>query len=73
MKRHLEYPDCTIYELTARTAEKYPDYCALDYFGKSISYQRLIAEIQKCAAALSAAGVKSGDAVSICLPNTPEA
>jgi len=73
MKRHLEYPDCTIYELTARTAEKYPDNCALDDFGKSISYQKLIENIQKCAAALNAAGVKSGDAVSVCLPNTPEA
>ncbi len=73
MKRHLDYPDCTIYELLARTAEKYPGYCAIDYFGKSISYQKLMTKIQRCAAALKAAGIKSGDAVSICMPNTPEA
>ncbi|MBO4878159.1 MAG: acyl--CoA ligase [Ruminococcus sp.] len=73
MKRHLEYPECTIYELVQRTADKYPEYTAIDYFGKSISYKKFIAEIQKCAAALKAAGVKSGDAVSICMPNTPEA
>lgn len=73
MKRHLDYPDCTIYELTARTAEKYPEYCALNYFGRSVSYSRLLTEIGRCAAALRAAGVKSGDAVSVCLPNTPEA
>lgn len=73
MKRHLEYPECTIYELVKKTADKYPGYCAIDYFGRKISYQGFISEIQKCAAALKAAGVKSGDAVSICMPNTPEA
>lgn len=73
MKRHLDYPECTIYELAARTAEKYPDNCALDYFGKSVTFSRLISEVGRCAAALSAAGVRSGDSVSVCLPNTPEA
>lgn len=73
MKRHLDYPECTIYELAERTAEKYPDYCALDYFGKSVTFSRLISEVGRCAAALSAAGVRSGDSVSVCLPNTPEA
>lgn len=73
MKRHLDYPECTIYELAERTAEKYPDNCALDYFGKSVTFSRLISEVGRCAAALSAAGVRSGDSVSVCLPNTPEA
>ncbi len=73
MKRHLDYPECTIYELAERTAEKYPDNCALDYFGKSVTFSRLISEVSRCAAALTAAGVRSGDSVSVCLPNTPEA
>lgn len=72
MKRHLDYPECTIYELAERTAEKYPDNCALDYFGKSVTFSRLISEVGRCAAALTAAGVRSGDSVSVCLPNTPE-
>ena len=73
MRRHIEYPNCTIYELIERSAGEYPGNCALDYFGKSVSYSGLISEIKKCAGALKAAGVKRGDAVSICLPNTPEA
>ena len=73
MKRHLDYPECSIYELIEKTADKYSENCALDYFGKSISFKKLVSEIKKCAAALSASGVKSGDSVSVCLPNTPEA
>jgi len=73
MKRHLEYPECTIYELIAEKADRYPEYCALDYFGRTVTYRRLVSEIRKCADALTAAGVKCGDAVSVCMPNTPEA
>lgn len=73
MKRHLEYPECTLYELIEQKAAAFPEYCAINYFGKKITYRRLIAEIKKCAGALTAMGVKPGDAVSICLPNTPEA
>lgn len=73
MKRHIDYPDCTIYELIERKAGSFPENCAINYFGKRISYRRLISEIKKCAGALAAIGVKSGDAVSICMPNTPEA
>lgn len=73
MKSHLEYPDSTIYELVEQSAEKYPGYTALNYFGVAITYKQFINEIKRCAGALKAAGVKKGDSISICMPNTPEA
>lgn len=73
MHRHLEYPTCSLYDYLAETAAKYPTHCALDYFGRKYSFTQLMQGIEECAAALSAAGVKAGDSVSVCLPNIPQA
>ena len=73
MHRHLEYPTCSLYDYLSQTAEKYPAYTALNYFGRRITFSQLDSKIAECAAALSAAGVKAGDSVSVCLPNIPEA
>ena len=68
---HLDYPDVSIYELIERTAENYPYYYALEYFGKKITYREFILKIKKCASALIEMGVKPRDRVTICMPNTP--
>ena len=68
---HLDYPDVSIYELIERTAENYPYYYALEYFGKRITYREFILKIKKCASALIEMGVKPRDRVTICMPNTP--
>ncbi|WP_295157138.1 class I adenylate-forming enzyme family protein [uncultured Ruminococcus sp.] len=73
MKRHLEYPKCSLYRYLANTAKKYPDYDAINYYGKKLTYRRLIGEISRTARALTAAGVRKGDSVSVCLPNIPQA
>ena len=73
MKRHLEYPDCSLYDLIERKAGEFSGMCALNYFGKKLTFSQLIEKISECAGALSAAGVKPGDSVSVCLPNVPEA
>ena len=73
MKKHLEYPECSVYDHISRKAKEYGSLCALDYFGRSISYRELMREINQCACALVAAGVKKGDSISICLPNIPQA
>lgn len=69
----LEYPDISMYEMIKRTAEKYPDYTAYDFMGKSVSYREFIKEIDECAKALGAVGVEKDDAVTVCLPNVPQA
>lgn len=72
-RRHIDYPDGSLYRFLADNARNYPDLSALDYFGRKMSYKRLLAEIAVCANAFSAMGIGSGDAVSICLPNIPQA
>lgn len=73
MKRHLEYPDCSVYDHIRKRAKEYGSLSALDYYGRNISYRELLRNINQCACALVAAGVKKGDSISICLPNIPQA
>ncbi|MBQ2873028.1 MAG: acyl--CoA ligase [Bacilli bacterium] len=69
----INYPDLTIYELIAKTAEMYPNNYAFLYYGKKISYREFLIRIKKTASALLELGVKEGDRVTICMPNTPVA
>ena len=69
----IDYPDLTIYELLAKTAEAFPNYYALQYFGKKITFRELLIKIKKTASSLLELGVKEGDRVTICMPNTPTA
>lgn len=71
--RSLDYPDISLYDMLKNTQEKYPNYIAYDFMGKSATYTRFIEEIDTCARALTANGIKEGDAVTICLPNLPQA
>lgn len=72
-KQNLDYPQSTLYEMVSASAKLYPDYKALEFLGTTISYKKLIAEIDKAAAALAALGFDKGDTATICLPNTPHA
>ncbi|MDD2504794.1 MAG: class I adenylate-forming enzyme family protein [Bacilli bacterium] len=67
------YPECTIYELLERTAIKYPDYIAYEYFGKKATFQEFDEKIIRCAQSLINIGVTKNDIVTILMPNTPEA
>lgn len=69
----LNYPDISMYELIKNTKDEFPSYIAYDFMGKAVTYENFIEEIEVCARALKAQGVKSGDAVTICLPNVPQA
>lgn len=70
---HLEYPSCLLHELLQETVLKYPKLTAYDYFGKEVSYQKFYNKIEQAAKSLKVLGVKKGDRVTICMPNTPEA
>ena len=48
------------------------DETALNYFGRKISHRKLQTEIDRCARALVASGVKPGDVVSLCMLAIPE-
>ena len=70
---HLDYFEGTTFEAVAKTAEKYPDYIAFDFMGKSTTYKKLIEQIETCAKALKTIGIREGDKVTIAMPNCPQA
>ncbi len=72
-KRFLEYPDISVYSFLKQAAQKHPDEISYEYFGRKKCYWQFMEEIDECAKAFLALGVKSKDRVSICMPNVPEA
>ncbi len=73
VRRHLSYPDVSMYEMVRRSANKYPSLIAYSYYGNKVTYKNYIKKIDTCACAYARLGVKKGDVVSIVMPNTPEA
>ena len=70
---NIEYPDCSMIDMVMQAAEKWPDNIAYTYYGHKVSYKNLVKKIEQAARALKNYGVKEGDRVTICMPNTPEA
>lgn len=68
----IEYPDCSMVDMVIQSAEKWPDNTAYVYYGHKVSYKNFVRKIEKAARALKNYGVKEGDRVTICMPNTPE-
>ena len=69
---HIEYPDCSMVDMVMQSAEKWPDNTAYIYYGHKVTYKNFVKKIEKTARALKNYGVKEGDRVTICMPNTPE-
>lgn len=73
-QRHgLTYPEKTLYQAVKDSATQNPDDTAIEFYGKKISYSRFLRDINRAADAFSYCGIGLGDAVTICLPNTPKA
>ena len=73
VRPHLDYPDCSVYKFIEDSASNHPDCIAYNYYGKKGSFRQFLQQIERCARALKALGIKEKDVVSICMPNTPEA
>lgn len=72
-KPSMSYPELTLYETVARTANRFPDHPALSFMGRKITYSELMSEIDQAAAGLEADGFSTGQVMTICLPNIPQA
>ena len=68
-----EYPEFSMVSLLKETAEKYPDYIALEFENKKTTFKEFIRNIELAAQALLSYGVKKGEFVSVVAPNTPQA
>ncbi|UAW99939.1 AMP-binding protein [Halopseudomonas nanhaiensis] len=60
-----------VYSLLERSAERYPERPAINFFGSRISYARLQELVGHAAAGFQALGVKPGVHVGLYLPNCP--
>lgn len=72
-ERKIKFTDKTIYQYMVDSVGEDKDFIALNYFGNRISYNEFFEKIDYSARALRSFGVKEGDIVTICMPNTPEA
>lgn len=72
-ERKIKFTDKLIYEYLKDNVGEDKDFIALNYFGTRISYNELFLRIEQASKSLRSMGVKPGDVVTICMPNTPEA
>jgi long-chain acyl-CoA synthetase len=68
----LDYPQVTLYEAVAATAQRVPDAIAWDFLDTTSTYRQLLADIDACANALAAIGLKAGDRILISMPTSPQ-
>ena len=69
----LDYFQGSMYDKVSEIAKYYPNNIAYDFMGGKTRYKDFIKEVDDCARALSAIGVKEDECVTICMPNCPQA
>ncbi|HET6370164.1 MAG TPA: long-chain fatty acid--CoA ligase, partial [Nitrospiria bacterium] len=68
----LDYPDHPLTTFLKKSSERYPDFPAMIFYGKGVTFHELEEMTDRFAAGLSRLGVKKGDRVAIMLPNIPQ-
>ncbi|OGP67905.1 MAG: hypothetical protein A2031_09815 [Deltaproteobacteria bacterium RBG_19FT_COMBO_43_11] len=68
----LDYPRISMYEAVKLSGELRPDEPAYDFLGYTSTYRRFLEEIDHCADALAAIGLKKGDKITISMPTSPQ-
>ncbi len=66
-----EIETCPVPELLSRAARSWPRRVAVDFLGRRWRYGKLDALVDRAAAGLQRLGLKPGERVGLCLPNTP--
>lgn len=70
---HLNYSEKSLSGAVLDTASKDPDFTALSFMGRNITYSTLAENIDKTARSFYASGVRPGNRVLVCMPNVPQA
>jgi len=68
----LKVPNTSVYNYFESKVSKYGNRNCIGYYGNKVNYNELLNKIDLCAKGLYDAGVRKGDVVTICLPNTLE-
>lgn len=69
----LNYPKGTMVGYFLEAVARYPENIAIEYYGRTYTYRAFYEMIRDTAKSLKSQGVKEGDTIAICMPNTPEA
>ncbi|MGH8868809.1 MAG: AMP-binding protein [Actinomycetes bacterium] len=69
----IDVPDVPLTRLLDDAAEQFPRRTAIAFFGRTMTYRRLVDHVDRFASALSDVGVRRGDRVALVLPNCPQA
>lgn len=69
---HTSLPKCSIYQFFYQNNKERKDACAIEYFGRNITYGEVFEGIQKTEAGLRRFGIKEGDIVSAIAVSVPE-
>ncbi len=69
----LVIPEGSIYDFVMERSIGKDHLNAISYYGNKISYPMFIKQIDEAARAFRCQGIRAGDVVTICMPNTPEA
>ena len=70
---HLNYPKGTMVGYFLEAVARFPEDIAIEYYGRTYTYRTFYEMIRDTAKSLKSQGVKEGDTIAICMPNTPEA
>ena len=68
-----DIPDVSMFGMLKISEKSHPEAVAIDYFGRKITYNKLVEEIEKISHSYYRIGVRKGDVVTVLMPNTPEA
>lgn len=69
----IDYNHGSIFDAVTEIADKYPNYIAFDFMGKSTTYKHFVQQVEACARSLKTIGIREGDRVTIAMPNCPQA
>jgi len=69
---NIDYPQVSMYEALMATVERYPEAIAYDFLGYTSTYRQLGEEVDRCADALYALGMRKGDRITVAMPTTPQ-
>src|SRR5664280_242608 len=68
----IDYPRVTMYEALMETVRRIPEEVAYLFFDYTATYAQFAQQIDRCANALAALGLKKGDRITISMPTTPQ-
>lgn len=68
----IKVPNESVYNYFEKKVQELENRTCLDYYGNKVRYDELLSKIDLCAKGLYDSGVRKGDVVTVCLPNTLE-